>query len=134
MLASKRSENKKYGKINIYQLAMENPEQWLDVRTSSVYSQIARTGRHHSKTKARAILVDALNNASKSSVINGKTVVIEPPYIPMKAKDVLICFGNKVDRLGANSQVRIEVPIAEVKVDSTGKLKIVNQSQEKVSI
>lgn len=103
-------------KVNVGQVAQNNPDQIVDVRTSSVYSQIARTGRCPSKTKETAILVDALNSVRKSKTVNGVVVTIEPDYVPMKAKDVLVCFGNRVDRLRKNSQVKV-IEVGTVQVE-----------------
>lgn len=95
MLVTRRFDNKDYMKVSICQVAEKNPKQRVDVRTSSVYSQIARTGRNPSKTKERKILVSALKRARKSRIINGEVVITEPKYIPMKAEDVVSCFGEK---------------------------------------
>lgn len=84
-------------------MAEKNPSQLVAVSTSSVYSQIARVGRHPSKSKEMGILIEALNSARTSSKINGKVIIADPKYVPMKAKDVLICFGDKVERLRKNS-------------------------------
>lgn len=117
MLSVKKIDDHNYTKINVYQVAKKNPDQLIDVRTSSVYSQIARVGRQPAKTKERAILVGALNSARKLQKVNGTVVITEPKYIPMKAKDVVICFGDKVERLRKNSQIRVCVlPTEESKI------------------
>ena len=113
-MAVKRAVGKRYTEINICQVAKKNPDQLMNVRTSSVYSQIARVGRYPEKTKEREILVGALNNARRSQKFNGSVVITEPKYIPMKAKDVVMCFGNKVDRLWKNSQIRVDLSLNEM--------------------
>lgn len=107
MLSVKKTAKSRGAKINICQMAKKNPDQLVDVRTSSVYSQIARVGRYPAKARERAILVGALTSARKTQKFNGSVVIIEPKYIPMKAKDVVICFGDKVERLWKNSQIKI---------------------------
>ena len=102
-----RTTNSRGIRVNIRQLAAENPDRLVGVRTSSVYSQIARTGRCPSKNDERTILVESLNNARKVKINYGKKVTVEPTYVPMKAKDVLKCFGRKTDRLTANSQIKV---------------------------
>lgn len=105
MRTIKRVSRENYKKVNVRQLAKRNPEQIVVVRTSSIYSQIARIGRLSTKRKEQTILADALTSASRTKTVNGNIIKEEPAYVPMKVKDVMMCFGNKIDKLQDNSQV-----------------------------
>lgn len=79
-------------------LAEKWPDQIIGVKTNRIYSQIARVGRNPKKKDEIKILISALDNACEYIEVGNRTVRKEPLFIPMKAKDVVFCFGNQVDK------------------------------------
>lgn len=75
----------------------------IGVKTNRVYSQIARTGRNPHKNTEHAILISALEHASEVKRINGETVKIYPVYVPMKAKEIQLCFGRRIEQMPDSS-------------------------------
>lgn len=85
-----------------------NPEQLIGIKSNRVYSQIARTGRNPHKRVERAILISALEQASEVKGVNGKKVRVNPLYVPMKAKEIQLCFGKRVEQMPESSFVVFE--------------------------
>ena len=85
-----------------------DPNQVIGIRSSRVYSQIARTGRNPQKSVEQAILITALNNAILVKAGDGKTSKIDPVYVPMKAKEIRLCFGNRTNEMPDSSFLLLE--------------------------
>ena len=85
-----------------------NPEQLIGIKSNRVYSQIARTGRSPQKSKERAILISALEQASEVKGVDGKRIRVNPVYVPMKAKEIQLCFGKRVEQMPNSSFVVFE--------------------------
>ena len=83
------------------------PEQVIGIKTSRVFSQIARMGRNPKKRKERALLISSLENASVTVHENGQIIKKYPLYVPMKAYDVMLCFGKQLERMPEASLVQI---------------------------
>ena len=89
-----RSSNKVTIKI-----ITQEPDSLIGVKTSRVYSQIARMSRDPRKQTERAFLITVLEESSVTTTVNGKTVKKDPPFVAMKAADVNKCFGRQVEKL-----------------------------------
>ena len=85
-----------------------NPEQLIGIKSNRVYSQIARTGRSPQKSTERAILISALEQASEVKGVDGKSIRVNPVYVPMKAKEIQLCFGKRVEQMPNSSFVVFE--------------------------
>lgn len=82
---------------------LSNSNELIGVKTSRVYSQIARMGRNPGKQTERAILIDALERAILITTINGRDIKKDPPYITLTAQDVERCFGRQLEKLPGSS-------------------------------
>lgn len=80
------------------QAILQDPETLVGVKTTRVYSQIARMSRCPHKQAERALLIAALEGSSIKSTINGKTIKKDPPFVTMKALDVKRCFGHRAGK------------------------------------
>ena len=67
-------------KITIKVIA-QNPDSLIGVKTSRVYSQIARMSRDPRKQTERAFLITVLEESSVTTIVNGKTVKKDPPFV-----------------------------------------------------
>ncbi len=94
--------------IEIKAIAENNPEQLVGIKTIRVYSQIARMSRINNKPKEKAMLISALEDARVRINMGGKETKKDPRYIPMKASEVKLCFGSRVDKLHGDSFVYID--------------------------
>ena len=105
-MPKKNKENSKKYVITlegIKEAIENNPEQLIGIKSNRVYSQIARTGRNPQKSTEQAILISALEHASEVKRINGETVRINPVYVPMKAKEIQLCFGRRIEQMPDSS-------------------------------
>lgn len=93
--------------ITIKTISDFDPNHLIGIKTSRVYSQIARISRHPNKQNEKALLITALESACIKSIVNGKIVKRDPPYVPMTADQIRLCFGRHVDRLPASSFVKL---------------------------
>lgn len=93
-------------KITIKVIA-QNPDSLIGVKTSRVYSQIARMSRDPRKQTERAFLITVLEESSVTTIVNGKTVKKDPPFVAMKAADVNKCFGKQVEKLPSASFIHL---------------------------
>lgn len=73
--------------------------QIVTIKTSRVYSQIARMGRQPNKSTEKKVLINALERASTKKEINGRIVSMEPPYVEMKSDEIKLCFERQLDRI-----------------------------------
>ena len=87
---------------------LENPDKLIGVKTTRIYSQIARVGRNPNKQTEKAILVAALERSRVEIVVDGKTVKKDPAFVVMKAHMVGRCFGKQIKILHENALVHIE--------------------------
>lgn len=71
----------------------------VTIKTSRVYSQIARMGRQPNKIIEKMVLINALERASTKMEISGRLVSMDPPYVEMESTDIKRCFGRRVDRI-----------------------------------
>lgn len=92
-----------HGEIADIQVISQNPEQLIGVRTSRVYSQIARISRDSRMQSEKAILVTVLEQSRIEITMNGKIVKKDPAFIKMTAHDVKKCFGKQVKKLPKES-------------------------------
>lgn len=83
-----------------------DPEQIIEIKTSRVYSQIARTGRNPNKATERTLLITALEDAIITTENNGRTIIKYPTHIPMKLNDIKLCFGKQSKQIIAASVVQ----------------------------
>ena len=81
----------------------QNPDELIGVKTTRVYSQIARMGRAPYKQTERSILIGALEDARVRLTVNGREVKRDPPFVVMKAHDVTKCFGRQLENLPETS-------------------------------
>lgn len=90
--------------IGMVRVVLEgDPNQVIGIRSSRVYSQIARTRRNPQKSEEQAILISALTNASSVKESDGKISRIDPVYVPMKAKEIRLCFGKRIKEMPDSS-------------------------------
>jgi len=88
---------------------IENPEAMIGVKSSRIYAQIAKTGRHPEQASSKMKLIKVLGDSRKVTKSNGHvTLIREPTYIPMRAKDVQICFGEEIRRMPSGTFVEIK--------------------------
>ena len=93
--------------ITIKSISEFDPNHLIGIKTSRVYSQIARISRHPNKQTEKALLISALDRACIKSNVNGKIIKKDPPYGPMTADQIKLCFGGQVDRLPASSFIQL---------------------------
>ena len=103
-----KSSSKKRGEIKIVQIAEQNPDQIIGIKTCRVYSQIARMSRVSNKHTEKVLLISALEDARIKVNVGGQTIRKDPPYVPMRAEHIKLCFGSRVDKLPYDSFVHIE--------------------------
>lgn len=94
-------------KLMITGIAEKNPEQLIGIKTSRVYSQIARVGRTPNQLKKRYLLISALENARIEIEVGGQTVKKDPKYVPMSAAMIEFCFGKQIKKMPKESFVRL---------------------------
>lgn len=107
MVSSKSRSRVRSNDSIIRVIAENNPKQLIGIKTSRVYSQIARMGRNPNKLTERALLISALEDASIKVRVNGRIIKKDPPYVPMKVDDIKLCFGKQFDRLPEASLVQL---------------------------
>lgn len=90
------------------QITEQHPEQIVGIKTSRVYSQIARMSRASNKQAEKAILIAALESARVNVNMGGQTVKLDPQYVPMRVDQVKACFGLRAQKLPYNSFVHID--------------------------
>lgn len=90
---------KSQDKIMISGIAEKNPEQLIGIKTSRVYSQIARVGRAPNQQKKRNMLISALENARIVITVDGHTIKKDPKYVPMSADMIEYCFGKQIEKM-----------------------------------
>ena len=90
---------KSQDKIMISGIAEKNPEQLIGIKTSRVYSQIARVGRAPNQQKKQYMLISALEDARVKIEVDGHTIKKDPKYVPMSAATIEFCFGNRIDKM-----------------------------------
>lgn len=95
--------------MSAIQVISQKPDQLIGVKTSRVYSQIARVSRDSRMQLEKVILVDALEQSRIQVIVNGKTVKKDPPFIKMTAQNVKKCFGKQVEKLPKESFVKLTV-------------------------
>ena len=81
----------------------QNPDELIGVKTTRVYSQIARMSRDPQKQTERVFLITVLEESSVKSIVRGRVVKKDPPFITMKAADIKRCFGRQLERLPDSS-------------------------------
>ena len=77
----------------------QDPDKLIGVKTTRVYSQIARMGRDPRKQTERALLISILEKSSINLKVDGRIIKKDPPFVTMKAADVKRCFGRQVEKL-----------------------------------
>ena len=89
--------------------SIETPEAIIGVKSSRIYARIAKTGRHPEQASSKMKLIKVLGDSRKVTKSNGHvTLTREPTYIPMRAKDVQICFGEEIRRMPSGTFVEIK--------------------------
>lgn len=81
----------------------QDPDKLIGVKTTRVYSQIARMGRDPRKQTERALLISVLEKSSINLKVDGRIIKKDPPFVTMKAADVKRCFGRQVEKLADTS-------------------------------
>ena len=104
----------------VLQLCANNPEHIVGVKSSRIYTQIAKSGRTPELRSSRIALTSALADAREIRTSNGQiTVGKEPPYVPMKMKDVKTCFGNDISRMPKTSFIALDEPCVKCSNQAT---------------
>ena len=94
--------------ITPVQVVSQKPDQLIGVRTSRIYSQIARISCNSHMQSEKAILVDTLEQSKIQVFINGRSVRKDPPFIKMTAQNIKRCFGKQVDKLPRKTFIKLK--------------------------
>lgn len=103
-----KSNSKKRCTIKIKLIAEQHPEQLIGIKTSRVYSQIAHMSRATNKQAEKALLISALEDARIKVNIDGQKIRKDPPYVPMRADQIKLCFGLRAEKLPYDSFIHIK--------------------------
>lgn len=93
--------------IMIVEIIEKSPDKIIGIKTSIVYSQIARMGREQNKFAERKNLIAALEHAFANKSERRKIITREPEFVPMKASLIEQCFGSHLKRLPEDSWIEI---------------------------
>ena len=83
--------------------ATHTPDNLIGVKTTRVYSQIARMGRDPRKKAEHTFLINILEDASVQTSTNGKIKKIDPPFVVIKVREATKYFEQRTKDLQGSS-------------------------------